>query len=417
MKIITILTIRTTRIEPPANGTKMWRVKRSVSASHQSHLKNSKLDPNSSVECLQNSLKISAAGNQYQVRKPPLRRPKNKPGMPKDFVFVDLSPVKNTDESSDEAEKNSLVSPSISPGTTFFGNKDSGNTLPYFELSSSNDSFQSLQSDDESMLSSFDNASVLSNSSTFDTEPYMQVENQINTQSSGNNNAMLGLGIMNMDLTSNAGHWMPENGNICYQENFNYEPMMTYHSSLNPFPAMDQTQADPQCQNLKRSNTVPELPTQEILKSQQSNSHKRAKSASEPSKKRFGSTFQFKAYKAPPTKEKKTARPKLNHRRTISEPAASTIPKKTSGLEAFMDLNNQISVALANDESSFDETNSFTAESNSLTPNTDYSETEDCDHDLLKSSNMDAYFLGGCAPNQFLPQNQLDFDFNAFVSY
>lgn len=78
---------------PPANGKKLWRVKR-AQGSHVS------LDALLLLECLNSSLRISAAAKKFVTRRPPSRRPKAKPGMRKDFVFVDLSPVR-----SEESEK------------------------------------------------------------------------------------------------------------------------------------------------------------------------------------------------------------------------------------------------------------------------------------------------------------------------
>ncbi|CAN3373149.1 hypothetical protein DIURU_001196 [Diutina rugosa] len=72
------------QVLPPANGKKLWRVKRQASETQDR-----------SAECLNNSLKISAAGAKFTVKRPPGRRPKNRPGKPKDFVFVDLSPIKS----------------------------------------------------------------------------------------------------------------------------------------------------------------------------------------------------------------------------------------------------------------------------------------------------------------------------------
>lgn len=333
--------------------------------------------------------------------------------MPKDFVFVDLSPVKSTDNTPDENESNGLVSPSIIPDNKVFDSQGL-NTASYFELSSSNDSFQSQQSDDDSIFSSLENTSILSNTSNFGSENYMQANTLIDTQNG--NNAMLGLGIMNVDFSSNAGHWESGNDNLYLTQNFNYEQMMPYHTSFNQFPTMEQSLVDSQFENLKRSNTVPELPTYENLKTQESNCHKRSKSAAEPSKKRSGSTFQFKAYKTPKTKAKKNSTNELNHRRTISEPVSSNSPMKTNGLEEYMGLNSQISVALSGDDSSSDESVS-SAGDNALTPNTDVSEAEDCTSDLWKTSTMDSYLLGNCGSNQFIGQNELDFDFNTFVSY
>lgn len=422
---IKILTIDSTIIEHPPNGQKRWRITSGKSNSLMKGSKNSKIPKSQRViQCFQNSLQIAAAGQQYQGKKS--KRPKNKPGMPKDFIFVDLSPVKNAEDSSDEGDNSSLVSPAITPDTTV-DNQEQNTVSPtitpdttaldnqklnadsYFELSTSNDSFQSLQSDEESIFSSLEDSSS-SNSSTFGTEPYIQECNQINTQSSANNDAMLGLGILNMDMTSNAGHWMAESDDMYYQESFNYEPSVAYSSHINPFPVIEQSKVEPQFEGLKRSNTVTELPTQ----TEQSTSHRRAKSTCEPSKKRSSSTLQFRVYKAPSSKAKKNLSPELNHRRTISEPSLA-IPRNPNAFD-LMDFDNQMFVDLNGDESS-DNCNSVMSESNIFTPSTDYSEAEDYTSDLLKSSNMDTFLLGGCGSNEFLGNNQYDFDFNSYVSY
>ncbi|KAI5957833.1 hypothetical protein KGF57_003100 [Candida theae] len=91
-----------TAVLPPANGKKLWRVKRSVSSSSTSSTSN---QSQPSVECLNSSLKIAAAGSKFSIRRPPMRRPKNKPGKPKDFVFVDLSPVKSDEEAQFDQSK------------------------------------------------------------------------------------------------------------------------------------------------------------------------------------------------------------------------------------------------------------------------------------------------------------------------
>ncbi|KAI5967999.1 hypothetical protein CANMA_002767 [Candida margitis] len=100
---------------PPANGKKLWRVKRSVSSSSSNS--SSSTQSQTSAECLNNSLKIAAAASKFSIRRPPLRRPKNKPGKPKDFVFVDLSPVKNDEEA--QAQGNKLDSTEIIAGAKF----------------------------------------------------------------------------------------------------------------------------------------------------------------------------------------------------------------------------------------------------------------------------------------------------------
>ncbi|CAR65808.1 DEHA2E12386p [Debaryomyces hansenii CBS767] len=443
---IKILTIDSTIIEHPPNGQKRWRITSRKSNSSTIGSKNSKIPKSQRViQCLQNSLQIAAAGQQYQGKMPPSKRPKNKPGMPKDFIFVDLSPVKNAEDSSDEGDNSSLVSPTITPDTTALDkqelitvspvttpdttiDKHESNTVSpsiapdstaldkqkstadsYFELSASNDSFQSSQSDEESIFSLGD-SSVLSKSSTFGTESYIQDYNQINSQSSASNDAMLGLGILNMDMSSNAGHWIAESGDMYYQESFNYEPSVAYNSHINPFPVIEQSKIEPQFEGLKRSSTVPELPTQV----QQPTSHRRAKSTCEPSKKRSSSTLQFRVYKAPSSKGKKSSTPELNHRRTISEPSFA-VPRNSNAFD-FMDFDNQMFVDLNGDDSPGN-CNSVMSESNIFTPSTEYSESEDYTSGLLKSSNMDTFSLGGCGSNEFLGSNQFDFDFNSYVSY
>lgn len=396
-----ILTISSTILENPANGQKRWRIKKQNSLA-----KNSKAPKqNRVIECLHNSLQIAAAGQQCQTRKPLSKRPRKKPGMPRDFVFVDLSPVKNIDDSSDEDDKTSLVSPTITPNTTILDNQKL-NTPSNYELSASNDSFQSLQSDDESIFSSLEDASIMSKSSSFGNESYMQEYNQINTQPTENNVTMLGLGLLNMDMSSNAGHWMSEDAEMYYQEGVNFEQSVAYHSHINPFSENIQSNIEPQYENLKRSNTVPELPTQN-----KKSAHKRAKSTSEASKKKTSSSLQFKAYKAPLAKAKKED---LSHRRTISEPSLAT-PREADLLN-FIDFSSQIPMAVNDDESS-NRANLAMSEASSFTPNTEYSENEDYTSELLKSSNMDAFLIGGCGSNEIMGHNQFDFDFNSYVSY
>lgn len=82
---------------PPANGKKLWRIKRLVSGSPST-------DASSSLACFNSSMKISAAGKQFMARRPPLKRPKLKPGMPRDFVFVDLLPVKLDEDEKTNAD-------------------------------------------------------------------------------------------------------------------------------------------------------------------------------------------------------------------------------------------------------------------------------------------------------------------------
>lgn len=411
---------RSTQIQPPVNGRKLWRVKRSASTNNNTQLRTSKADAKSSIECLQNSLKISAAGNQYLIKKSPMRRPKNKPGMPKNFVFVDLSPVINDDSSSDkendknassEEEKYTVLSQDL-------------NDHSYFDLSAANDSFLSLNSDDESIFSSIETSSILSNSS-FDTPNYMQSQTQnsntqVNTQVN-DSDSMLGLGIMNMDLTTDAGHW--QSNELSFSEpNYNPQPVISYNSNINPYPAMEQPHPEfSDAHYLQRANSLPVIPSQQVIESPikenvASISHKRSKSAVESSRKRSGSTFQFKAYKGPSSpSQKKISKPQLRHRHTVSEPV-KFVPNQNQNteLDDFVMLNNQISVPLNNDDLS-SETSSLSNDSGSFTPNTDYSETEEDTTVMSKSVCLDYSIFNNCETNNFLAQNE--FDLKNFVSF
>lgn len=68
-----------------------------------------------------------ATGGKYKAKRLPLRRPKNKPGKPKSFVFVDLSPVKKSDSEKAESQQSSdydseKMSPEmLSPKSSFPG--------------------------------------------------------------------------------------------------------------------------------------------------------------------------------------------------------------------------------------------------------------------------------------------------------
>ena len=150
--IFTMVSASTIKVLPPANGKKLWRVRKSTPNTHQrsnslpgnkssttlpillkssnrscstssiastttttttnNNNNNSSPMQNSSIECLNNSLKIVAAASKFTIKRPPLRRPKNKPGKPKDFVFVDLSPVQS--DNSSESEPNGGITTTVS---------------------------------------------------------------------------------------------------------------------------------------------------------------------------------------------------------------------------------------------------------------------------------------------------------------
>lgn len=73
------------KVLPPANGKKLWRVKKTQPSRHSSissssttsHQSNASLNSiQTSMECLNNSLRIAAAASKFTIKRPPLRRPK-----------------------------------------------------------------------------------------------------------------------------------------------------------------------------------------------------------------------------------------------------------------------------------------------------------------------------------------------------
>lgn len=328
------------QVMPPANGKKLWRVKRSVSGPHSSDLA-------SLMECLNNSLKISAAGNQYLARRPPLRRPKTKPGMPKDFVFVDLSPVKTDDEPKQE------VSPSL-------------------DLASLNESFGLLSSDDDLIFSSImdspelrtADASMDFASAPFDTD--------------------LGLGLMNVDMGPHTVDWNQHQQQIAFQQFLQYQQQMSQYQYQQPVSALPD-----------REYQIP-------------NTNKRSKSTSAIPRKKSSPEFQFKTYKGPSAKK---ARPQNKHRHTVSEPIKPQTPVSlqvstpTAGLEDFMALNKEIRLFL---DDTLSTSSSISMNDGSYTPVTDISESEDIDH-LHKPLELDSALFGGCS-DIFARQEEFDFN-------
>ncbi|RLV95114.1 hypothetical protein JA1_001109 [Spathaspora sp. JA1] len=167
-------------ILPPANGKKLWRVKRASSNEDTDEASQT------SMECLKSSLKISAAAAATAIqgknsgRRHSLKRPKNVPGKPKNFVFVDLSPVK-----SEVSDNNIEV-------TTGEDDSETVQQLPSPQ-SSDRDSqvFDAIQSDDSL-------SSVGSGSPTFSADDSGFFSDAASPELPQNN--MLGLGITGMDF-------------------------------------------------------------------------------------------------------------------------------------------------------------------------------------------------------------------------
>lgn len=268
------------QVLPPANGKKLWRVRRSVSSG-----KPASSDSISSLECLNNSLRISAAGKSFSVRRPPMKRPKSKPGMPKDFVFVDLSPVKSSDEEV-SAPSSTLSSPTLATTVSVDRN------LPL----SLNESFD----EDLYSLNNYNNYNSYSNP-VFD------------------DSALLGLGLLNVSYDG-----MPQQEDVSMQmqqDQLAFQRFMQLQSyNQLPTPQMQPRAAAPVLEH-KRSKLSPTIP--------------RRKSAG---------GFQFKTYKGPNTVRKPLVR--KNHRRCVLEPSkpseipllSPVSPRKEPLLEEFLHM-------------------------------------------------------------------------------
>lgn len=223
------------QVAPPANGKKLWRVKRTPS------LGASSVETDLSLECLNNSLKISAAGRLALCKRPPSKRPKLKPGMPKDFVFVDLSPIKTTPEDETTIRTISTTTPPLTDSN------------PLSPLSLGNYSFNGSSLEED--FSQGDHESTFQDSSM-----------------SMNDSVLFGLGLMNI------GYDYPQ---------------------LQPAP-MD---ANSFFDSLQQEQTQPSYPTPELgfaaNYEQEKPSLRRSKSVSTLPRSRSAGGFQFKTYKGP----------------------------------------------------------------------------------------------------------------------
>lgn len=243
-----------TRIQvlPPANGKKLWRVKRDSSSNPAS------LDAKLSLECMNNSLKISAAGKQFMSKRPPLKRPKGKPGMPKDFVFVDLSPI----QSSEDDELASMSSASSLSGAD-----------KHLPMSMTNDSFSSFE----------DDSGCFNLGGDCNYQAYQPMGDQL-----------LGLGLMNMP-NQYPQPSVVEMAIQMRQEQLAFQRFLQLQAQFLATPHVTQT---------------PVMPVHAPVE------HRRTKSTSSPRRKSAGG-FQFKTYKGPNTVKKPLVR---RHRRCLLEP-------------------------------------------------------------------------------------------------
>ncbi|ABN68140.1 predicted protein [Scheffersomyces stipitis CBS 6054] len=454
---------------PPANGKKLWRVKRTVSGSHGSHTSTNDANDtqtDSSLECLNNSLKIAAAAGKFSMRRPPLRRPKNKPGKPKDFVFVDLSPVKTEDSEASSGEYSTTSSPTLVntqlPSPTLSIN-DANIKLDYttnndtinstvskagLEMAPLNESFNnSISSEDDSLFSSFNNSEILESALS----AYMQVQPQVSMVPRSAPVDSYGLGIMNMgsmnwdqpqvmkqQQTVQMSPQQQANQKTLTEQLFGYQQaMLQQYQQIQLLQQQLQQQQEMQ-KNIISPQSSPEEPVE--IETKIANSNKRSKSTGDvgsSAKRRASGQFQFKTYTGP-----NKSKQQIRHRHTVSEPikknsaskkevenaAAVSIPttpkqeqtqsqqssiKSTVGLEDFMMLNEQISIELPYEELSTDDALSMkSGKYDTYSPVSDYSDEDDY---FAKSKGLDPNLLSNCGIDQYLIPRADDFVFSGFA--
>ncbi|PSK77842.1 hypothetical protein CJJ07_002283 [Candidozyma auris] len=319
------ITFLTMHVLPPANGKKLWRVKRrSVSGSM------AQTDA-SSLECFNSSMKMSAAGKQSMARRPPLKRPKSKPGMPKDFVFVDLSPVKSdSDSASASFVKNGDNSPNIaatapippplqsprpdeSIGGCFVGNgAELSQVVPggaYEGYDTSGASSPTTCFSHNSPSSTFSSTDAFSNYS-FSSDDLFDEQ-------------LLGLGLVGVEF--------PKNEGISYSYNNNNNENSFENAHFNaqlPTPQISTPpQVSPVAPSHVRTHSMPSLP--ETAKLNEAKTKKSRKSAG---------GFQFKSYQGPQSGVKKR---RGSHKRCFSEPvkkqpSIQQATPPTASLEDFL---------------------------------------------------------------------------------
>lgn len=334
--------------------------------------------------------------------------------MPTDFVFVDLSPVKN-DEIASTTPVTSASSTSTSPASTFT-TSDIESPL----LDNSNDSISSIGSEDnDSIFSSFDQTAA-NGISNFDFEDYMQDKNT-------NFEDNFGLGIMNIDynqaqqfnqLESPQPQPQPQQAQTPFQFQF---PTATSNQAWNLFQQQIAFQQFLQFQSQFQSQfQYPQAPqvsqtnVESVCETQLPNSNKRSKSTTLlPTKKQTPSSnsgIQFKTYKGPSLKKSK---PTLKHHN--SEPITlPQTPKEKVDLDDFMNLNNQITSFLQDSKKDANTTTSNN-EICTFSPASEISESEDVEY-LQKPINLDSSLFDDSIDFLNLNEKSDEFDLNAFIS-
>ncbi|CCE87010.1 Piso0_005536 [Millerozyma farinosa CBS 7064] len=374
---------REIKVAPPANGKKLWRVKKAGAAKQST-------DTSSTVECWQNSLRIAAGsgGKRYSARRSgTLKRPKNRPGMPKNFVFVDLSPVKKeaadasseSSESSDSGSESVMSSAELSPASSFEQQSQSLESSPadnreffsasrsHWEEASFDELFgNSLMLGDQYGLGIFSCPLASENDSEGE---YSQNSNASNTSMPHND------------------YFFASNGAL----HSSFRPQNPASSSV-PAGETDATNAflhiptKPR-DSLKRAFTLSNIPV--LQPDQQTQAlPKRPKASSAPASRKASGAgkFQFKTYKAPKSSpiEQAPKNIELPAQQTKSDDISfdTKIPHcefsgKDMDLDAFMFLNDQAPSFGYNSFSSSDDSQSFEYASETYTPSTDHSDIED----------------------------------------
>lgn len=259
------------------------------------------------------------------LKRPPLKRPKGKPGMPKDFVFIDLSPVQSSED--DECGSESSAS-SVS---------STDKPLP---MSMTNESFSSFE-DDSGCFN-------LGGGYNY------QLQEPLETQ-------LLGLGLMNMPSQ--------------YPQPSVVELAMKIRLEQVAFQRFLQFQA-----HFLQSQSIQVAETPQV----QAVDHRRSKSTSSPRRKSAGG-FQFKTYKGPNNVKKPLVR---KHRRCVLQPTvkltADVACLNTDGADNFnyTELNHLLQ---APKDNNLDSHSQFDL---SYTPLTDLSDVEAVDT-LSNPINMD----------------------------
>jgi hypothetical protein len=362
-------------------------------------------------------MRIAAAGSKFSARRPPSRRPKNRPGKPKDFVFVDLSPIKSpqqksidatstvsaTNESRSSPKEIQIQVPSQMPSqlpSPALSTEEVDSKI--FELPQLNDSFSSI-SDDDSIFSQFEDSKLLDSAIS----DYMQANNHC-TAPAQHQAQDIGLGIMNLDVdweapqsihnySGEVEHKMFNNQQALFEQNCQLDMLQ---EQLHHSPAY-QMQSSPSPQPQLQSLPLPK-PSQTSQATKQ-NAKKRSKSTSDASSKRKNSgQIQFKTYTGP---KKKAPR----HRHSCSDSFIKpTIPE--INFVANSTLNSCAPSAGFDDLMMFNDQMLPCQNAGSFTPVTDYSDEEDV---FTKSKDFDSNLLG-CGLEQYLPKTE-NFDFSSFI--